>query len=233
MKIYKVLVIEDDPASLELMRELLVSMGADAYPVANSEDAKTIIAGQRFDGIFLDLRMPKIDGYQLASYIRKSAWNRQCPIVVVTGEDHSEVMGKAFTSGATFFLHKPVDRRKLSSLYKIVSSSMLENQKKFIRVPFHTEVVYRLGESSHRCQSVNLSLEGVLLNAGRFVEPGTKVVLSFRLGGQPASLNLNGVVARVDEKRRLGVRFVGISNTSQQSLRAFVQGYMADTSNGG
>ena len=60
----------------------------------------------RFDGIFLDLEMPRPDGFQLASLIRDSSWNKSTPIIIVTGRDDLHTMHQAFSFGATFFLQK-------------------------------------------------------------------------------------------------------------------------------
>jgi len=58
----KVLVVEDDTASLELMREVLASADAEVRAVSDSEVAAALINKENFDGISLELRMPKING---------------------------------------------------------------------------------------------------------------------------------------------------------------------------
>jgi CheY-like chemotaxis protein len=55
----KLLVVEDDLASLELMTEVLGVLEAHVRPIADSEWAAMVINQERFDGIFLDLEMPK------------------------------------------------------------------------------------------------------------------------------------------------------------------------------
>ncbi|HEX4427328.1 MAG TPA: response regulator, partial [Terriglobales bacterium] len=114
----KILVVEDDAASLELMTEVFTSLQADVKPVSDSEEAAGIINKQKFDGIFLDLEMPHLNGFELAGVVRKSSWNKSTPIIIVTGRDERQTMKEAFALGATFFLQKPVDRQKLSNLFR-------------------------------------------------------------------------------------------------------------------
>ncbi len=116
----KLLVVEDDIANLELMTEVFKTLEAEVRPISDSESAARVVAQEKFDGIFLDLEMPKLNGFELAQKIRESSWNKLTPIVVVTGREDRDTMQKAFAIGATFFLQKPVDRQKLNSLLRTV-----------------------------------------------------------------------------------------------------------------
>src|ERR1022692_3690988 len=130
----KLLVVEDDLASLELMAEVFTSLKAEVRPVSDSEKAVCIVNQEKFDGIFLDLEMPRLHGFDLARGIRKSSWNKSTPIIIVTAQDEKDTMQDAFAVGATFFLQKPLDRRKLSQLFRTVRGGMLENRRRYTRV---------------------------------------------------------------------------------------------------
>ncbi len=99
----KLLIVEDDLASLELMAEVFTSLKAEVRPVSESEKAARLVDQEKFDGIFLDLEMPNLNGLDLARLIRKSSWNKSTPIVIVTGRDERQTMQEAFAIGATFF----------------------------------------------------------------------------------------------------------------------------------
>src|SRR5580700_5088001 len=121
----KLIVVEDDIASLELMAEVFTSLKAEVLPVSDSREAAGLVVKEKFDGIFLDLEMPNLNGFDLARLIRKSSWNKFTPIIIVTGRDERQTMQEAFAIGATFFLQKPVDRQKLSILFRAVRGGML------------------------------------------------------------------------------------------------------------
>ncbi|HWO36322.1 MAG TPA: response regulator [Candidatus Acidoferrum sp.] len=81
----RLLIVEDDLSSLELMTEVFTSLKAEVRPVSDSEKAVGMVNQEKFDGIFLDLEMPKLNGFDLARLIRKSSWNKSTPIIIVTG----------------------------------------------------------------------------------------------------------------------------------------------------
>ena len=127
------------------MTEVFTSLKAEVRPVSDTEEAASIVNREKFDGIFLDLEMPRLSGFDLAQLIRRSSWNRSTPIVIVTGRDARQTMQDSFALGATFFIQKPVDRQKLSALFRTVSGGMLENRRKYTRVPIKADVTCAVG----------------------------------------------------------------------------------------
>src|SRR3954466_15021803 len=92
----KLLVVEDDIAGLELMTEVLTSLNAEVRPVSDSRKAAELVDREKFDGIFLDLEMPNLSGFDLARRIRQSSWNKAAPIIIVTGRDDKGTMQEVF-----------------------------------------------------------------------------------------------------------------------------------------
>jgi CheY-like chemotaxis protein len=216
----KLLVVEDDRASLELMTEVFTYLKAEVSPVSDSEKAAGMVSREKFDGIFLDLEMPKLNGFELARVIRKSPWNKSTPIIIVTGRDERQTMQEAFALGATFFLQKPVDRQKLTILFRTVSGGMLENRRKSIRVPLQTQVICTVGSRTTRGISWNLSQGGMQVEAGDLHVKDT-VRLSFRLPVSGSSIDVTGIVAWADESRQ-GIQFTSLSPPTQQSIREYI-----------
>lgn len=222
----KLLVVEDDLASLELMTEVFTSLKAEVRPVSDSEKAVGMVEQEKFDGIFLDLEMPNLNGFDLARLIRKSSWNKSTPIIIVTGRDERQTMQEAFALGATFFLQKPVDRQRLSTLFRTVSGGMLENRRKYIRVPLQTEVICVVGSRTIRGVTWNLSQGGMQIEASE-LQPKDTVRVSFGLPASRVSIEAVGTVAWADEKRQ-GIQFTNVNAKSQQSIRK----YIAEVENG-
>ena len=216
----KLLVVEDDASSLELMREVFTSLEAEVCAIGHSENAATLINQQRFDGIFLDLGMPSPDGFQLARLIRKSGFNKSTPIVIVTGVDDKKVMEEAFSIGATFYLQKPIDRQKLGRLFRTVRGGMLDNRRRYIRVPLRAEVLLGVGSKSVRAVSWNLSEGGMQIEADG-LQSREKVQVSFRLPASEVAIEAEGVVAWVNQNRQ-GVQFTSVSGQNQQAIRKFI-----------
>ena len=216
----KLLIVEDDIASLELMTEVFTSLEAEVSPVSDSQEAAGLVNQERFDGIFLDLEMPNLHGFDLARLIRKSSRNKSTPIVIVTGRDQRDTMQQAFTIGATFYLQKPVDRQKLSILFRTVRGGMVENRRRNTRVPIQTEVMCTVGSRTIRGVTWNLSQGGMQVEAGG-LQSGDTVRVSFRLPVSGVSLEAVGTVVWTTENRQ-GIQFTNVSPQNDQSIRQFI-----------
>ena len=216
----KLLVVEDDLASLELMAEVFMSLKAEVRAVSDSEKAVGMVNQEKFDGIFLDLEMPNLNGFDLARLIRKSSWNKSTPIIIVTGRDERDTMQQTFSIGATFFLQKPVDRQKLSALFRTVSGGMLETRRRYTRVPLQTEVTCTVGSRTIRGMTWNLSHGGMQVEVGD-LQPKDTVRLSFRLPVSGVSLEAAGTVVWTKETRQ-GIQFTNVSRQNEESIRKFI-----------
>jgi len=216
----KLLVVEDDAASLELMTEVFRSLKADVRPVSDSQEAARRVNQEKFDGIFLDLEMPNLHGFELARGIRKSSWNKSTPIIIVTGQDERETMQEAFAVGATFFLQKPVDRQKLSKLFRTVRGGMIENRRRCTRVPLRANVTCVVGSRTMSGMSWNLSQGGIQLEVGG-LRPQDAVRLSFRLPVSGIAIEAAGTVIWGDQRRQ-GLQFTNVSGKNQEAIRQFV-----------
>jgi CheY-like chemotaxis protein len=216
----KLLVVEDDIPSLEMMAEVFTSLKAEVRPVSDSREAAGLIDKEKFDGIFLDLEMPNLHGFELAERIRNSSWNKTTPIVIVTGRDEEHTMQQAFGAGATFFLQKPVDRQKLTILFRAVRGGMLENRRRSARVPIQTDVICEVGSRRVRGVTWNLSQGGIQVEAGD-LQTGDAVRLSFRIPVSGIDIDAVGTVVWAHDTRQ-GIHFTKMSAQNQQSIRDFI-----------
>jgi|SRR5580700_1404770 CheY-like chemotaxis protein len=220
MSSLKLLVVEDDLPSLELMDEVFTSLKAEVRPISDGQRAADLIDRERYDGIFLDLEMPNMHGFDLARRIRESSWNKSTPIVIVTGRDERTTMQKVFAIGATFFLQKPVDRQKLSGLFRTVRGLMTENRRRQARVPLQTDVLCEAGARTIRGMSWNLSRGGIQIDAAN-LKPGEMVRLIFRLPVSGARVDAFGVVVWGSESRQ-GIQFTKMNAQSAEAVRQFI-----------
>jgi CheY-like chemotaxis protein len=216
----KLLVVEDDLATLELMAEVFGSLHAEVRTVSESKKAADMVGREKFDGICLDLEMPGLNGFDLARVIRNSSWNKTTPIIIVTGRDDRQTMQQAFAAGATFFLQKPVDRQKLTGLFRVARGGLLESRRRHLRVPLQTEITCTVGSRSLRGRSWNLSHGGMQVEV-EGLRVGETVRVSFRLPVSDVAIDVAGAVAWVNPNRQ-GVRFTSVSNQDQQAIRTFV-----------
>jgi signal transduction histidine kinase len=104
-----ILIVDDDPASLALMQEILSGQGARLITAASGEEALRKVLEDDFAAILMDVRMPGIDGFTTASMIRERKRSKYTPIIFVTA--HAEdvtTMFRSYRAGAVDFISKPV-----------------------------------------------------------------------------------------------------------------------------
>jgi CheY-like chemotaxis protein len=219
--VMKLLIVEDDIASLELMTEVFRSLKAEVRPLSDSQEAAVLVNREKFDGIFLDLEMPALNGLQLAEKVRGSAWNRSTPIVIVTGRDRRDTMHESFTNGATFFLRKPVDRQKLTRLFQTVRGPILENRRRHIRVPLQAEVTCVAGSRSLTGRTWNISHGGIQVEV-ESLRGQDSTRLLFKLPNSGVGIDASGVVAWTKDGRQ-GIRFTKVTPKHMQEIRHFIE----------
>lgn len=218
----KLLVVEDDLPSLELMSEVLKSMEVQVYAVSDSQNAASMVVEQKFDGIFADLQMPGMDGFDLIRRIRESSWNCMTPVVVVTAQHNPRTMEAAFTAGATFFLPKPIDRRKLIMLLNTTRGSMLANRRRFRRVPLRLGVALKTSTGHVNASTVDISENGMLLASPVPLEVGDVLHLAFRLPKGESLIEVTALVKRLDAQQNAGVVFTRLDPEAQHRIRTFI-----------
>jgi signal transduction histidine kinase/DNA-binding response OmpR family regulator len=72
----KILVVDDEAYNRKLLRVMLTRWGAEIYEAANGKEAIEQLENQAFDLIFLDMRMPLMDGYETAEYLKTRLHNK-------------------------------------------------------------------------------------------------------------------------------------------------------------
>ncbi|MGZ5037025.1 MAG: ATP-binding response regulator [Usitatibacter sp.] len=107
--IASILIVDDDPASVLAMEEVLKTLGARLVTANSGEQALRKVLDDDFAAILMDVRMPGIDGFTTASMIRERKRSRYTPIIFLTAavEDLS-TMFKGYRAGAVDFITKPV-----------------------------------------------------------------------------------------------------------------------------
>ena len=225
----RILVVDDDLETLALMTEVLGAFEVEVLPLSDSEEAAALVNREKFDGIFLDLLMPKLDGFRLAKAVRASSWNRTTPIVIVTGSGERRVMQQAFHAGGNFFLSKPVDRQRISILLNTTRGAMLANRRGLQRAPLRVEVRREDAKSNDPLWSCNLSERGLLMEGDRSLRVGAEVRISFSLPQQRERIVATGIVARTDGQGQAGVSFRHLRQTDRQRIRIYVAEELAKT----
>ena len=114
----KILVVDDDAISLELMEAMLVPNGYEIITANDGSKAVAIIVEQKPDLILLDIMMPGLDGYSTLAKIKENKTISKIPVVMLTAMGYQLNKELALQIGAVGYITKPVD---LPELLKTIS----------------------------------------------------------------------------------------------------------------
>ncbi len=114
----RVLVVDDNPATMVLMRELLSSRGYDVVAVPDAAQAEAEIRRQPPDLILSDVIMPGKSGYEFCRELKGNPATRLIPFVLITGLSDREDKLHGIEAGADDFLNKPIFAEELFARVK-------------------------------------------------------------------------------------------------------------------
>ena len=104
----KILIIEDEPAVVSLLKRIITGMGHDVAVAEDGVQGLALAGSENIAIIVSDLHMPgEISGMDLIRRLRSA--KPQCAIVVVSGYPSPDVMGECEQMGITDFLTKPFE----------------------------------------------------------------------------------------------------------------------------
>jgi type IV pilus assembly protein PilB len=111
----RVLVVDDDPALLEVLREILEGERYAVSTASNGVDALASVYLERPDLILTDLKMPGMDGLELLKRLRHDLSTCQIPVVFLTMVESLDAEAQALDLGADDYISKPVQKGRLLS----------------------------------------------------------------------------------------------------------------------
>ena len=114
----KILIVDDTPANIKLLGDLLAMRGYQVSTAVNGEDALAKVAAEKPDLVLLDVMMPGLSGYDVCRRIRADPATALLPVVMCTSLDPQQERVKGIEAGADDFLSKPVNQPELFARVK-------------------------------------------------------------------------------------------------------------------
>jgi CheY-like chemotaxis protein len=105
----RILVIDDDQASRELITYLLQAFGHMLLCASDGEEGLEAIGREVPDLVLCDVHLPKIDGYEIARQLKGHPTWRMIPLVAVTASAMAHDRNQARAAGFDGYLTKPID----------------------------------------------------------------------------------------------------------------------------
>lgn len=111
--VYKILVVDDIPANVWLLKVMLEQSGLQVFTAESSEEAFKQLKKEKIDLILLDVLMPGVDGFELAELLKDNPDFREIPIIFLTALNAPTDVVKGFHLGADDFISKPFNKEEL------------------------------------------------------------------------------------------------------------------------
>ena len=105
----KILVVDDTPANLLVMRRLLAKIDAELIEANGGNGALAASLDHEFALILLDVQMPDMDGFEVADFLSQEERTRDTPIIFVTANTDDMSRIKGYGSGAVDYIVKPIN----------------------------------------------------------------------------------------------------------------------------
>ena len=129
----KILIVDDKPANLFSLEQILKETNAQIIMADNGNDALIASLNHSFAIALLDVQMPGMDGYELAEFLRSEEKTKEMPIIFVSAVYSSEHhVFKGYDAGAVDFLVKPYNPKVLLSKVNVFLT--LDRQKKMLQL---------------------------------------------------------------------------------------------------
>lgn len=130
---HKVLIVDDDPAVLELYRDLLSQLPSrpEIFTTTSGARALAMLKSEAFRLLLCDLKMPKMDGLQVLSIVRRSF--PELRTVVMTAVHNEEFRSRAYSLGVDLFWLKPDTQQNMEMFLQCIESLLGRDEESGFR----------------------------------------------------------------------------------------------------
>ena len=111
-----ILIVDDNPVNLKLIRILLAGEGYDVHTASDGENALRVLQDLRPQMILMDIQLPGIDGLELTRRLKADPMTRDITIVGLTAYAMKGDEQKILAAGCDGYIAKPIDTRTLPAV---------------------------------------------------------------------------------------------------------------------
>lgn len=119
-EIPRILIADDDPAILRLVKALVEKEGYSVITARDGKEAYKILqTGEKFVAAIFDVVMPYIQGTELVRYMQSEKRHMNIPVIMMTAEQNARLSSDSFAAGAVAFLPKPFTNAQLQTMLRM------------------------------------------------------------------------------------------------------------------
>jgi CheY-like chemotaxis protein len=122
----KILLVDDEPDIIEVIQDRLEAYGFTVITAGTGLEALKKLSMEKFDGVFLDVKMPQMGGIEALEEIRKR--DKKIPVIIITSSSSREAAIEAIAKGANEYILKPFEWAELKTKIQKVFNVSLEEE---------------------------------------------------------------------------------------------------------
>lgn len=214
-----ILIVDDDADLADSLTDILAVKGFDASFATSGKEALKIIKGKKIDAIFLDIRMPEMNGVETLNYIKK--YSPLTSVVMITAFADNELIDQAKIDGALTILKKPLDLDKIinfiEKMQNLKTLLIVDDNKEFCNTlaeyvdsySYNVSIAHNVREGVEKYEEnksgvllIDMKLNGdnglEIVNTIREKDSKSAIILMSGYAGQFESLIDNAVNTKVD-----------------------------------
>ena len=212
------LLVSQDSASLRVLTAMLDALEFDHHTCPSSAEAVELLVQGHWSALVLDFDLPGAG--QVAAMARMASPQRR-PVVFAMVSAFTPV-GGAFQSRVNFVLYKPLDFEQVARSLRTAQGFMPHNPRHSSRHELDTLVYLQLGVAALPAMVLDLSEQGLALQAPEPLPPVQNVPLRFVLPGTTHLVEATGKVIWADDDGRAGMFFSHLTPASHQHLKSWL-----------
>ncbi|TGL56771.1 fused response regulator/phosphatase [Leptospira kemamanensis] len=127
--LHTILIVDDVPENVELLKYLLSQEGFKTYTAYSAEEARLVLLNTRIDTLLLDVNMPVQDGFSFCRELREMDQFKLLPILFITSIDREVGFQEAMKNGGDDFINKPFNKRELvAKIHSVIRLKDLQDE---------------------------------------------------------------------------------------------------------
>ena len=179
----KVLVVDDTPANLDLLRNILEKKGLDVRCASSGQWALQAVEQARPDLILLDIAMPEMDGFEICRKLKSDEATQDIPVIFISARSDNEDKIRGFELGAVDYVTKPffeaevlarirtqLDVARYQAELKELNNVLLHKVEERTNQLIKSEHRFRAAADAANDAIISINVDGVVVSWNRSAE---------------------------------------------------------------
>jgi CheY-like chemotaxis protein len=224
------LLLSRDAEVVRVLRPTLEKLAIEVEICQEARKATEILISEKFDAVIVDCDDLQ-GGLEVLQGLRATPSNRNSVTFALLNGKKTTTQ-EAFGMGVNFVLQKPISGLNASRCFHAALSFMERERRRYYRQPVKMPVRIVLDDKDIKATSTNISEGGMAVVLHQALPKNAAPRLQFTLPETKLSLDVETVVAWVDIKGHVGLRFLHVPQSSQETLEKWLNDQMEKQAHG-